>query len=145
MEVELETTTIVEDGRLLLFKKLLAYFTRLLYICTGTCRVCCLSNSWTNVMLLMWKRTRKISNKAIVSKIISSAVSFLQFGQSRLYNIIIKLFGINGGRIGNNDHCRRWVTYIEQVKPMHIIVHIGASTKLEFSLFSVTTVYVETE
>ena len=23
-------------------------------------------------------------------------------------NIIIKLFGINGGRIGNNDHCRRY-------------------------------------
>ena len=42
-------------------------------------------------------------------------------------NIIIKLFGINGGRIRNNDHCRRWETYIEQVKPMHIIVHIGGN------------------
>jgi hypothetical protein len=39
-------------------------------------------------------------------------------------NIIIKLFGINLGRIGNNDHCRRWETYIEQVKPMYIFVHI---------------------
>jgi len=41
--------------------------------------------------------------------------------------IFIKLFGISGGRIGNNDHCRRWETYIEQVKPMHIIVHIGGN------------------
>jgi hypothetical protein len=27
-------------------------------------------------------------------------------------NIIIKLFGTKGGRIGNKDHCSRWETYI---------------------------------
>ena len=54
-------------------------------------------------------------------------VNKLQQQEFNLDGNIINLFGINGGRIGNNDHCRRWETYIEQVKPMHIIVHIGGN------------------
>ena len=54
-------------------------------------------------------------------------VNKLQQQEFNLDGNIINLFGINGVRIGNNDHCRRWETYIEQVKPMHIIVHIGGN------------------
>jgi len=54
-------------------------------------------------------------------------VNKLQHQEFNLDSNIIKLVGINGGRIGNNYHCRRWETYIEQVKPMHIIVHIGGN------------------
>ena len=62
-----------------------------------------------------------------INRFLKHYLNKLQQQEFNLDGNIIKLFGINGGRIGNNDHCRRWETYIEQVKPTHIIVYIGGN------------------
>ena len=86
---------------------------------------------WVNILIVQLSTDARMSVLLLESSHINRLKHYVNKLQQQEFNlddnIIIKLFGINGGRIGNNDHCRRWETYIEQVKPMHIIVHIGGN------------------
>jgi len=80
---------------------------------------------WVNTLIVQLSTDTRMSVLLLGSSHINRLKHYVNKLQQQEFNldgnIIIKLFGINGGRIGNNDHCRRLETYIEQVKPMHII------------------------
>ena len=70
---------------------------------------------WVNTSLV------QLSTDTIMSVVLlgSSDINRLKHYKNKLQqefnldgNIIIKLFGTKGGRIGNKDHCSRWETYI---------------------------------
>ena len=86
---------------------------------------------WINTLIVQLSMDTRMSVLLLGSSHINRLKHYVNKLQQQEFNlngnIIIKLFGINLGRIGNNDHCRRWETYIEQVKPMHIIVHISGN------------------
>ena len=85
---------------------------------------------WVNILIVQLSTDNSMSVLLLGSSHINRLKHYVNKLQQKFNldgNVIIKLSGINGGRIGNNDHCRRWETYIEQVKPMHIIVHIGGN------------------
>ena len=86
---------------------------------------------WINTLIVQLSTDTRMSVLLLGSSHINRLKHYVNKLQQQEFNlngnIIIKLFGINLGRIGNNDHCRRWETYIEQVKPMYIFVHIGGN------------------
>ena len=86
---------------------------------------------WVNILIVQLSTDARMSVLLLESSHINRLKHYVNKLQQQEFNldgnVIITLFGINGGRIGNNDHCRRWETYIEQVKPRHIIIHIGGN------------------
>ena len=71
---------------------------------------------WVNTLLVQLSTDTIMSVVLLGSSHINRLKHYVNKRQQQKFNldgnIIIKLFGTKGGRIGNKDHCRRWETYI---------------------------------
>lgn len=44
-----------------------------------------------------------------------------------VHDPVVHFRGISGGRISDGSHCRQWEHAIENVRPEHLIVHVGGN------------------
>ena len=40
---------------------------------------------------------------------------------------LVRLYGINGGRVNKKEHCTRWERVISDIRPHHLVVHAGGN------------------
>ena len=70
---------------------------------------------WVNILIVQLSMDARMSVLLLGSSHINRLKHYVNKLQQEFNldgNIIIKLFGTKGGRIGNKDHCSRWETYI---------------------------------
>ena len=70
---------------------------------------------WVNILIVQLSMDARMSVLLLGSSHINRLKHYVNKLQQEFNldgNIIIKLFGTKGGRIGNKDLCRRWETYV---------------------------------